>query len=84
MSAEASSQVMLLDSGSNTVGHNINTVDGVGSSVFFIVSLTLHGISAFVLTLALNHQRKYRSTNTHNSILNPGGPGVHSVGDGNL
>jgi len=31
-------------------------------SVFFLSSLILHGITAFALSLALNHQRKYRSS----------------------
>jgi len=31
-------------------------------SVFFLGSLILHGITAFALSLALNHQRKYRSS----------------------
>jgi len=31
-------------------------------SVFFLSSLILHGITAFSLCLALNHQRKYRSS----------------------
>jgi len=31
-------------------------------SIFFLGSLILHGITAFALSLALNHQRKYRSS----------------------
>jgi hypothetical protein len=30
--------------------------------VLFVASLVLHGVSAFGLTLALNHQRRYRSS----------------------
>eukprot|EP01113_Clastostelium_recurvatum_P025835 TRINITY_DN3104_c0_g1_i1.p1 TRINITY_DN3104_c0_g1~~TRINITY_DN3104_c0_g1_i1.p1 ORF type:complete len:310 (+),score=51.41 TRINITY_DN3104_c0_g1_i1:153-1082(+) len=30
--------------------------------IFFLASLILHGITAFALSLALNHQRKYRSS----------------------
>lgn len=31
-------------------------------SIFFLASLILHGITGFSLSLALNHQRKYRSS----------------------
>jgi hypothetical protein len=31
-------------------------------SIFFLASLILHGLTAFALSLALNHQRKYRSS----------------------
>jgi len=31
-------------------------------SIFFLAALILHGITAFALSLALNHQRKYRSS----------------------
>jgi len=40
-------------------------------SVFFLASLILHGITAFALSLALNHQRKYRSSI---SAANPPAP----------
>ncbi|EGG22442.1 hypothetical protein DFA_04564 [Cavenderia fasciculata] len=32
--------------------------------IFFIASLTLHGFTALALTLALNHQRRYRSNSS--------------------
>eukprot|EP01132_Coremiostelium_polycephalum_P006252 gene6252-7785_t len=32
--------------------------------IFFIASLTLHGFTALTLSLALNHQRKYRSSSS--------------------
>jgi len=44
----------------NTVRFAIDN-EGV-SHVFFLSGLLLHGITAFTLSLALNHQRKYRST----------------------
>jgi len=40
-------------------------------SVFFLSSLILHGITAFSLCLALNHQRKYRSSLPPSSATPP-------------
>jgi len=36
-------------------------------AIFFIASLTLHGFTALALSLALNHQRRYRSSSQQQS-----------------
>ncbi|KAN0040160.1 hypothetical protein ACTA71_012050 [Dictyostelium dimigraforme] len=42
--------------------------------VFFIASLTLHGFTALALSLALNHQRRYRSTSQQQATFRENEP----------
>jgi len=52
------------------------TLEGTSSTiyyVFFVAALILHGVSCFFVCLALNHQRKYRSTGSGNNAANAAG-----------
>ncbi|EGC36483.1 hypothetical protein DICPUDRAFT_151033 [Dictyostelium purpureum] len=53
---------------SNTIRYAMDkTQEQQVEEVFFIASLTLHGFTALALSLALNHQRRYRSTSQQNT-----------------